>query len=117
MGRIVNSVQLVGNIGEEPVVKYFDSGRAKARFSMATNEVYRDRDGNKQTHVEWHRIDAWDNIAKLIEQFCHKGTKIIVEGKMRTESYQDKEGRTIYKTFVLAEEFLLLSPNPGQEEE
>ena len=116
MGRIVNSVRLVGNIGGDPEVKYFDNSRAKAKFSMATNEVYYDKDKNKQTHTEWHNIQAWDNVAKLIEQLCRKGTKIMVDGKMRTESHQDKDGKTIYKTFVLAEEFLLLSPNPGKGE-
>jgi single-strand DNA-binding protein len=108
MLSIANKVTLIGNLGKDPEVTYMDNGRAKATFSFATNETWKDREGKKQTHPEWHSIVVWDKKAETIEKYCHKGTRLLLEGKLRTSSWTDKNGVTKSKTEVLVEEFVFM---------
>ncbi|RLD19102.1 MAG: single-stranded DNA-binding protein [Bacteroidetes bacterium] len=109
MNNLRNRVQLIGNIGKEPEVKTFDSGKTKASFSLATSESYTDSDGKKVTDTQWHQIVAWGNTANYIESYLDKGNRIAVDGKLVHRSYNDKDGTTKYITEVLVSEVLLLT--------
>ena len=85
-----------------------DSGKKLAKFSLATNEHYKDKDGQKQTKTDWHNIVAWNKTAELIEQYVSKGKEIAIEGKLSTRSYEDKEGQKRYTTEVVVNELLML---------
>lgn len=117
MLSIVNSVRLIGNLGKDPEVTYLDNGNAKAIFSIATNEVYFDKDGKRQSHSEWHNITVWGKKAEYVEKYCRKGTSILAEGKLRTETWKDKEGKSHYRTFVLAEEIMILGQSSAKDGE
>lgn len=93
----LNKVMLIGHLGQDPKVKYLENNRAVANFSLATNEYYTDKNGERKTETEWHQIEAWDQLAKNIDQFILKGkfvkgTQVYVEGKIRSENYRDKSG-------------------------
>ena len=88
----VNKVILLGNLGADPEVRYLESGSVVASFNIATSEKYKGRDGNMVEQTEWHRIELWDNLAKIAEQYLKKGNSVYVEGKIRTEEWTDKEG-------------------------
>ena len=113
MKNLKNRVQLIGNIGKEPEVKSFDSGKTKASFSLATSESYTDADGKKVTDTQWHQIVAWGNTANYIESYLDKGNRIAVDGKLVHRSYNDKDGVTKYITEVLVNEILLLTNKPA----
>jgi single-strand DNA-binding protein len=113
MKNLRNRVQLIGNIGKEPEVKTFDSGKTKASFSLATSENYTDADGKKVTDTQWHQIVAWGNTANYIESYLEKGNRIAVDGKLVHRSYDDKDGATKYITEVLVNEILLLTNKPA----
>lgn len=87
----VNKVILVGNLGADPEMKYLEGGAVTARFNMATSETYT-RNGERITQTEWHRIELWENLAKIAEQYLKKGDTVYIEGKIRTEEWQDKDG-------------------------
>ncbi len=87
----VNKVILVGHVGRDPEVRYLDNNRVVANFSLATNEVYRDRNGNRQESTEWHTIEMWDDLAKIAEKYVQKGKLLYLEGRIRTDSWIDKE--------------------------
>jgi single-strand DNA-binding protein len=87
----VNKVILLGNLGADPEMKYLENGGVIARINLATSETYT-RNGERITHTEWHRVELWDNLAKTAEQYLKKGDTAYIEGKIRTEEWQDKEG-------------------------
>jgi single-strand DNA-binding protein len=87
----VNKVILLGNLGADPEVKYLEGGSVMARFNIATSESYT-RNGERITQTEWHRIELWENLAKTAEQYLKKGDTVYIEGKIRTDEWQDKEG-------------------------
>jgi single-strand DNA-binding protein len=87
----VNKVILIGNLGADPEMKYLEGGSVIARFNLATSESYT-KNGEKITNTEWHRVELWDNLAKIAEQYLKKGDTAYIEGKIRTEEWQDKEG-------------------------
>jgi single-strand DNA-binding protein len=87
----VNKVILVGNVGKDPEVKYIDGNKVVARITLATNESYRDRNGQNVEQTEWHNIEMWDDLARLAEKYVKKGKMIYVEGKLRTNKWMDKE--------------------------
>ena len=87
----VNKVILIGNLGADPEVRYFDNGSVVANFNIATSESYT-KNGEKITQTEWHRIELWEGLAKIAEQYLKKGNSVYVEGKLRTETWQDKDG-------------------------
>ena len=113
MKNLKNRVQLIGNIGKEPEVKTFDSGKTKASFSLATSESYTDGEGKKVTDTQWHQVVAWGNTANYIESYLEKGNRIAVDGKLVHRSYNDKDGVTKYITEVLVNEILLLTNKPA----
>ena len=113
MARGINKVILVGNLGSDPEVRYTPGGTAVANFNVATNEVYKDRDGNLQEKTEWHRIVAWDRLAEICEQLLKKGSQVYIEGSLQTRSYEDKEGQTKYTTEIKAREMQILGGREG----
>lgn len=93
----LNKVMLIGFLGQDPVVRYLENNRIVANFTLATHEVYRDKNGERKTETEWHQIEMWDQLAKQIDELklkglLKKGTQVFVEGKIRTENYYDKNG-------------------------
>ena len=85
---MVNKVILVGHLGKDPEVKYLDQNRAVANVTMATNERYTDRNGNKVEQTEWHNLEMWDGLAKIAEQYLKKGSLVYIEGKIKTEEWE-----------------------------
>src|SRR5438105_9731487 len=117
MGKSVNKVILVGNLGKDPEIKYTQSGIPVAKFSLATNERFKDKSGEWQDRTEWHNIVAWQRLAEIVGEYVKKGSKLYIEGKLRTSSWDDKEsGQKRYKTEVIAEQLVLLS-GKGETEE
>lgn len=97
-----NKVILIGNLGKDPEIRVLESGAKLARFPIATNENYMDKSGNWQTITEWHNIVAWRNLADRVERDFKQGTLVFVEGKIRTNKWQDNEGRDRYNTEIIA---------------
>jgi single-strand DNA-binding protein len=109
MGKSLNSIQLIGNVGKEPEIKYTNSGTAVAKFSIATNESYKDNNDELQDRTEWHNIVAWDKLAEIISKYVRKGEKIYVQGRVQTRSWDDKKsGEKKYMTEVVVKDLLLL---------
>lgn len=108
MYALKNKVQLIGNLGNAPEVKTLDSGKKMARFSIATNESYRNAKGEKITETQWHTIIAWGKVAELAEKYLTRGKEVMIEGKLVNRNYTDKEGNKKYITEVQLSELLLL---------
>jgi single-strand DNA-binding protein len=107
--KSVNKVILLGTLGRDPEVKYTPSGTAVAKFSMATNERYKDKEGNWQDRTEWHYIVAWQRTAEIIGEYCKKGDRLYVEGKLQTSSWDDKQtGEKKYRTEIVANDIVLV---------
>ena len=112
----INKVILVGRLGKDPEVKATPSGSTVAKFSLATDERYTDRDGNKQERTEWHNIVAWGKLGEICGQYLRKGKLIYIEGKIRTESWEDKETKVKrYRTDIIADNMQMLD-RKGDEE-
>jgi single-strand DNA-binding protein len=107
MARGVNKVILVGNLGKDPEVQTFDTYK-KASFSLATTETSRDKEGNDVQHTEWHNIVMWRGLAEIAEQYLHKGSQVYIEGKIRTRSFDGKDGQKKYITEIQADNLVLL---------
>ena len=88
----VNKVILIGNLGSDPEVRHLSSGSVVANFNIATSESYTNKNGERVTQTEWHRIELWDGLAKVAEQYLKKGQTVYIEGKLRTENWQDSDG-------------------------
>ena len=110
----VNKVIIVGNVGSAPELRYTPSGKAKARFSLATNEGWTDGDGHRQEHTEWHAIVVWNRQAEPCAQYLAKGSAVYVEGKLRTNTYTDKEGIKRAVTEVVAQRVQFLGTGQGK---
>lgn len=108
MFALKNKVQLIGNLGNAPEVRNTESGKKLVRFSVATNESYRNAKGEKVTETQWHNIIAWGTIADIAEKFLTKGSEIALEGKLVNRNYMDKEGNKKYVTEIQANELLML---------
>jgi len=109
MAGSVNKVILVGNLGKDPEVRYLESGAAVANFPIATSETYKDRNtGEKNTQTDWHNIVVWRGLADVAEKYLKKGSLVYIEGKLKTRSWQDKEGNTRYTTEVVADNMTML---------
>ncbi|TGE05242.1 single-stranded DNA-binding protein [Hymenobacter fodinae] len=104
----VNKVILIGHLGKDPEVRHLEGGNSVANFTMATNEYYKDKQGNRVERTEWHNIAAWRNLAELAEKYLCKGHQVYVEGRIRTRQYQDKDNQTRYITEIIAEEITML---------
>lgn len=105
----VNKVILVGNLGKDPEVRHLEGGAAVANFTLATTEVYKDKTGTRQEQTEWHNVVVWRGLAEVAEKYLKKGMTIYVEGKLRTRSWDDKEGNKRYTTEVVGDTFTILS--------
>lgn len=112
----VNKVILVGRLGQNPEVKYTPSGMAVSNFSVATNESWVDKSGQKQERTEWHRIVVWGKLAELCSQYLAKGRQVYVEGRLQTRQWQDKDGQTKYTTEVQAQTVQFLGAGAGAGE-
>jgi single-strand DNA-binding protein len=110
----INKVILVGNVGKDPVIRYFDKGVAKATFPLATSETYTNQQGETITSTEWHNIVLWRALAEVAEKTVKKGAQIYIVGKIKTRSYVDKDGVNKYITEILADTLLLLEKKQGQ---
>lgn len=108
MARGVNKVILVGNLGQEPELRYTGSGTAVCNMRLATNENYKDRDGNLVEKTEWHNIVAWDRLAEICNEYLQKGSQVYFEGSLQTRSWEDRDGNTRYTTEVKAQEVMFL---------
>jgi single-strand DNA-binding protein len=108
MYALRNRVQLIGNLGNAPEVKQTEAGKKLARFSVATNESYKNSNGEKVTDTQWHNLVAWGKVADVAEKFLEKGTEVVVEGKLVNRNYTDKEGIKKYITEIHVNELLLV---------
>lgn len=108
MSTLRNKVQLIGNLGNDPEVVTLESGRKLAKFSIATNDSYKNNKGERVTDTQWHNVVAWGKTADIVEQYVAKGKEVAVEGKLTTRSWEDKEGQKRYITEVVCDELVLL---------
>ena len=108
MNTLRNKVQLIGNLGMNPEVKEIRNGRKVAKFSLATNETYKNSVGEKVTDTQWHNIVIWGQAATVAERFLQKGSEVAVQGKIVNRSYNDKEGNKRYITEIEVRDLLLL---------
>jgi len=116
MPKSVNKVILVGNVGKDPEVRYSQSGTPVANFSLATNERFKDRSGEWQDRTEWHNIVAWQRLAEIVGEYVVKGSKVYVEGKLQTTSWEDRQsGERKYRTEIVARDLLLLGPRENSD--
>jgi single-strand DNA-binding protein len=115
MAKSVNKVILIGNLGKDPEVKYTPSGMAVARFTLATNERFKDKEGNWQDKTEWHNLVAFQRTAEIVGEYLKKGRSCYIEGKLQTSSWDDKEsGQKKYRTEIIVNDLVLLGG--GQRE-
>ncbi|HUP59543.1 MAG TPA: single-stranded DNA-binding protein [Thermoanaerobaculia bacterium] len=106
---MVNKVILVGRLGKDPEIRSTPSGQSVARFSVATDEKFTDKSGEKQERTEWHNIAAWGRLGEICGQYLRKGKLVYIEGSLRTDSWDDKEtGQKRYKTEIVAREMKML---------
>lgn len=108
MNALRNKVQLIGNLGNDPEIITLESGKKLAKFSIATNETYKNQKGERVTDTQWHNVVAWGKTADIVENYVTKGKEVAVEGKLTTRSWDDKEGNKRYTTEVVCNELLLL---------
>lgn len=108
-GKSVNKVILIGNLGKDPEVKYTPQGTPVAKFSLATNERFKDKEGQWQDRTEWHNITAWARTAEIVGEYVKKGSKVYIEGSLRTHSWDDKtSGQKKYMTEIVVNDLVLL---------
>jgi single-strand DNA-binding protein len=110
----VNKVILVGNLGKDPEVQTFDNGIKKATFSLATTEKFKNKDGVLTEETEWHKIVVWRKLAETAETYLRKGNQLFVEGRIRSRSWDDKEGIKHYTTEIIADSFTMLGQRKDQ---
>ncbi|MFC5626840.1 single-stranded DNA-binding protein [Algoriphagus winogradskyi] len=108
----VNKVILVGNLGSDPEVKYLEGDNAVANLSIATTEAYKNRNGERVEQTEWHDLEMWGAQAKIAEQYLKKGSQIYVEGKLKTDKWQDEQGQNRYRTKIRVLSFTMLGAKP-----
>ncbi|MDH5412943.1 MAG: single-stranded DNA-binding protein [Flavobacteriaceae bacterium] len=108
MNTLRNKVQLIGNLGNNPEVITLESGKKLAKFSIATNDSYRNAKGEKITDTQWHNVIAWNKTAEIVEKYLLKGNEVAIEGKLTSRSYEDKEGVKKYISEIVVNELLML---------
>ena len=116
MARGVNKVILIGNLGKDPEVQNFETGK-KASFSLATTEIQRDREGHEIQHTEWHNVVMWRGLADIAETYLKKGSQVYVEGRLRSRSFDGKDGAKRFVTEIQVDNLVLLGgrKEPGSE--
>jgi single-strand DNA-binding protein len=112
MARGVNKVILIGTLGKDPEVRYAQSGSALASVSIATNESWKDKNGEKQERTEWHRLKFFGRLAEIAGEYLKKGSQVYVEGSLRTDKYTDKQGVERYTTDIIVNEMQMLGGRP-----
>jgi single-strand DNA-binding protein len=117
-GKSLNKVLLIGHLGKDPEVSYTASGVAVAKFSIATNERWKDQEGNTQERTEWHNIVAWRKLAEICGQYLKKGSKVYLEGRLQTRSWDDKNtGVKRYTTEIISDDLIMLDSKGGSVED
>jgi len=111
----VNKVILVGNVGADPEVRYIESNTPVCNLRIATSESYKNRSGEKVTTTEWHTVVLWRGLAEIAEKYVKKGMQLYIEGKIRTRSWDDKDGNKRYATEIIADVLQLLGKREGAE--
>lgn len=109
MNALKNKVSLIGRLGGQPEVVTFETGRTLARFTLATNEGYKDKVGKWHDNTQWHTINTWGKTAELVKKLLNKGQEIMLEGRLVQQSYETKTGEKRFSTIVEASEFLIIS--------
>lgn len=118
MAKSVNRVTLIGNLGKDPELKYTPNNVPVATFTIATNERYKDKDGNWQDRTEWHNVVAWKRKAEIANEYLHKGSQVYLEGRLQTRSWDDKQtGEKKYRTEIVISDLVLLGCNGQHNEE
>ena len=107
MNAMNNRVQLIGNVGNDPEIKNLEGGKKIATISIATKDVYRDANGERQENTQWHKVTAWGNVAEIVEKYVTKGKQVAIEGKLSYRNYEDKNGVKQYVTEITANEIQL----------
>lgn len=113
----MNKAILMGNVGSDPKCGKTGSGKAYAQVSLATNEVWRDRDGQKQEKTSWHRLKFWGRQAEVVEKYVRKGTKLLVEGRIEYGEYENRDGATVKTTEVVVFSMEMLGDKPSSSGE
>jgi single-strand DNA-binding protein len=114
-GKSVNKVILVGHLGKDPEMKFTQGGMPVAKFTLATNERQKDKDGQWQDRTEWHNLVAFQRTAEIVGEYLKKGRQVYIEGSLRTGSWEDKEtGKKMYKTEILVNDLVLLGGGRGE---
>ena len=108
MNNLRNRVQLIGNLGMQPEIKTLESGKKMAKFSIATNETYKNAQGEKITDTQWHNVIAWNKTAEIVEMYLDKGKEVAIDGKLTTRSWEDEKGNKKYITEIVCNELLML---------
>ena len=111
MNALRNKVQLIGRLGQEPEITTFPDGNKMAKFSMATDDSYKDKNGQKVERAYWHNVVVRGGLVKVVESYVQKGQEIAIEGKLTNRSWEDKDGNKRYITEILCNELLMLSKN------
>ncbi len=106
--RGVNRVMLIGNLGKDPDVQFLEGNIAVAKFPLATTETYKDRGGKLISQTEWHTVVLWRGLAELAQKYLHKGSLIYVEGRLRTRSWDDREGQKKFATEIVGDNLIML---------
>lgn len=104
----VNKVILVGNVGKDPETRHLEGGNTVSKFSLATSEVYKNKDGEKITNTEWHNIVLWKGLAEIAEKYVKKGSQLYIEGRIRSRSYTDQDNNTKYITEIIGDVMQML---------
>ena len=112
---MINKVILLGNVGKDPEVRHLDNNLTVARFSLATSETYKNKNGERVSNTEWHNIVCWRSLAEIAEKYVKKGTTLYVEGKIRTRSWDDKDGNKRYTTEIDADNFQMVGRRPDDQ--
>ncbi len=112
----VNKVILVGNLGKDPEVRYFDTQKVVANFTLATNEVFINKNGERKVETEWHNIEMWDQLAKIAEKYLKKGALVYIEGKIKSEAWRDKDGNEHLGKKIRANTLTLLGAKSGNQD-
>ena len=115
MSRTLNKVMLIGNVGKDPDVNFTPSGVKVAQLRLATSESWKDKDGAVQEHTDWHTLIAWRGRADVVEKLVHRGSRIYVEGKIQSRSFEDRDGNKRYVTEIVADNHLLLDPKKSDQ--
>lgn len=113
MARSLNKAMLIGNLGQDPEIKYSANGLAICNMSIATTERYRDREGMEQEKTEWHRVVAFDRLAEICGEYLKKGSQVYFEGQIQTRQWQDNDGNTRYSTEIRARDMMMLGGRSG----